>query len=310
MIDLLTLITFVVVTSVVWLLARMLLKPRRTLVPASLLEGTSAADASEARSQAWVESLAGVLPQVAIAGEEELTKDLRRAGYYRPSARLKFFAWRNGLVIAAVLLTGLIVVAIGPQYQQAVIRVLMVGLVAALVLFVLPHVILAIDARRRIGRVSNAMPDALDTISMCLQGGLSLQESLSYVGREMLPVHPDLGLELLMVSQHAEINSFEFAVQQFAGRIDAPEVVSLVSLVTQNQRLGTGIVDSIREFADNLRLKRRQTAEAKAGRAEMFLLFPVVFCLVPSILLILCGPPVLSIIEFLRGPATILGINV
>ena len=142
----------------------------------------------------------------------------------------------------------------------------------------------------------------MDTISMCLHGGISLQECLGYVGQEMMSVHPDLALELLMVGQQAEINSFEFAIQQFAARIDAPEIVALASLVTQNQRLGTGIVDSIREFADSLRLKRRQMAEAKARRAELFLLFPSSFASCHRFL-ILWGPPILNI-DFIRGPGS------
>jgi len=42
------------------------------------------------------------------------------------------------------------------------------------------------------------------------------------VGQELMSVHPDLSLELLMVGQQTDINSFEFAIQQFAARIDAP----------------------------------------------------------------------------------------
>ena len=179
----------------------------------------------------------------------------------------------------------------------------MVGLVAAVMCFSLPRVILAGNAKRRVERISAALPDALDTISMCLHGGISLQECLGFVGQEMMSVQPDLSLELLMVGQQADINSFEFAIEQFAARIDAPEIVAWASLVTQNQRLGTGIVESIQDFADSLRLKRRQMAEAKTGRAELFLLFPIVFCLVPSILLLLWGPPILSLIDFLQVQA-------
>jgi tight adherence protein C len=300
--DITTLAIFAFVTALAWLLTRSLLKPRPTAV------ADSAASAYEDQSSPVVESLAGQLPQKLFVGEE-LDKDLRRAGYYRTYARQRFLALRNGLVILTVLTAGGIVVAIGPKHQKAVVWTLVAGLVAAIFAFSVPRVVLAIQARRRVGRISEALPDALDTIGMCLHGGISLQECLGYVGQEMMSVHPDLGLELLMVSQQTDINSFEFAMQQFAARIDAPEIVSLAAIVTQNQRLGTGIVDSIRDFADNLRLKRRQAAEAKASRAELFLLFPVIFCLLPSILILLWGPPILSLIDFLNGPASPLRIN-
>lgn len=302
MLNLITLATFVFVLGVAWLVMRSLVKPRPTAVA-----GSPAGDYDD-RSSPVMESLARQLPQNLFASET-LDKDLHRAGYYRTYARQRYLAVRNGVVILTVLAAGAIAVAIGPKHQKAVWWTLGAGVVAAIVAFAVPRVVLAIQARRRVSRIRAALPDALDTIAMCLQGGISLQECLGYVGQETMAVHPDLGLELMMVSQQTDINSFDFAIQQFATRIDASEVVALAALVTQTQRLGTRIVDSIRDFADNLRLKRRQMAEAKASRAELFLLFPVIFCLLPSILLLLWGPPILSLIDFIQGPASPLRIN-
>jgi tight adherence protein C len=292
----------VLVMSLVWLFARVLLRPRSTLmaVPASgkgnvLLAG----DPSDDRTGDFVASLAAQFPQT-LFGSEELEKDFRRAGYYRASQRSRYFALRNGLGIMILMAAGAAAVAVGPPHYRA-FWIMAAGVLVAVVGFSLARVFLAITAKHRVERIRAALPDAMDTIGMCLHGGISLQECLGYVGEELMYVHPDLALELLIVGRQAEINSFEFAIQQFAGRIDAPEVIGLASLVTQNQRLGVSIVDSVREFADSLRLKRRQLAEARASRAELFLLFPVVFCLVPSILLLLWGPPILSLIEFVQG---------
>jgi len=53
-------------------------------------------------------------------------------------------------------------------------------------------------------------------------------------------------------------------------------------------------------------LKRRQLAEGKARLAELFLLFPVVFFIVPSVLFLLWGPAVLQLIDYFQnlGPIT------
>jgi tight adherence protein C len=301
MLELITFTIFVFTMSLVWLVTRTLLKPKRTLAAQPGDAFRSPFGDSEPPS-AWVDSLAGQLPQV--FGDDELSKDLRRAGDYRPNARKKFLALRNGIVILIVLTTAAIEVYFYPLHQKAFFWTLVIGSVATILGFSLPRVQLALKAKQRVGRISAALPDALDTISMCLHGGISLQECLGYVGREMAPVHPDISFELVMVGQQADMNTFEVAIQQFANRIDAPEIVAMAAMVAQNQRLGTGIVDSIREYADNLRLKRRQTAEAKANRAELFLLFPIIFCLMPSIFLILWGPPILSLIEFITGPTS------
>ncbi|MGA2066201.1 MAG: type II secretion system F family protein [Thermoguttaceae bacterium] len=299
MLDLLTLATFLFITSLVWLAA--ILLRRRWMVPAGMaLPGAGTGRAADDRfARAVVEGLAAQVPQ-GWTGGEELDKDLRRAGYYRPGARQRLAALRNGLAILVIVAAGAIAVGLGPTRQKGVFWTLGIGALTAILVWSVPRMVLAINARRRVLRIRSALPDALDIINMCLEGGVSLRECLTQVGRETLAVHPDLGIELLIVGQQTEIDSFEFAVQQFAARIDAPEVISLAAIVTQNQRLGTGIAESIREFADNLRLKRRQMAEAKASLAELFLLFPVVFCLVPSVVLLLWGPFVLQLVEHLR----------
>jgi tight adherence protein C len=301
-VNLITIGIFVFVMSLVWLLGRVLLRPHATamVAPMSGRGPARIADGDTDHSSAFVASLAAQFPQTLLGGEE-LEKDFRRAGYYRTIERHRYFALRNGIVILIVFATAGAAVAIGPQHERAAIWTLSAGLLAAIIGFSVPRLLLAVSARQRVERIRTALPDAMDTIGMCLHGGISLQECLGYVGQEMMYVHPDLALELLIVGQQADVNSFEFAIQQFATRIDAPEVVALAAMVTQNQKLGASVIESIREFADSLRLKRRQMAEAKASRAELFLLFPVVFCLVPSILILLWGPPILSLIEFAQG---------
>jgi tight adherence protein C len=306
MLDLITISTFVAVVAFGLFLAWLLFTPRTNAAalgtPAWISAGVPP------KPNPFVESLAGQLPQ-SLFNVEELDKDLRRAGYYRPYAKQRFLALRNSLVILIVIATGITVVSIGPEHQKAVYWTLGIGLTAVLLGYTMPRIILAVNARQRVERIRDSLPDAMDTVTMCLQGGISFQECLKFVGQEMMAVHPDLGLELQIVGQQADINSFDFAIQQFANRIDAPEIVAMASLVTQNQRLGTGIVDSMRDFADSLRLKRRQIAEAQAGRTELFLLFPVVFCLVPSILLLLWGPPILEMLDFLSGPSSPLNVS-
>lgn len=305
MVNLLTATTFVLVMSLVWLVTRIVLRSRQAVPVVDDRPVWQVLVPSKPRGSPFAESLAAQFPETLISsGEEELHRDFRRAGYYGPHARRRFLMFRNGLTILAVFATGGVAVAIGPGHQKAVTWTLVIGLTVAILCFALPRVILAAIARRRVRSISNALPDALDTVTMCLHGGISLQECLGFVGQGLKSVYPDLALELQMIGQHGDINSFEFAVRQFADRIDSPDIVAWASLVTQNQRLGTGIVDSIQEFADSLRLKRRQMAEAKAGRAELFLLFPVVFCLAPSVIILLLGPPILSLIDFLVGPGS------
>ncbi|HVL58301.1 MAG TPA: type II secretion system F family protein, partial [Burkholderiaceae bacterium] len=67
----------------------------------------------------------------------------------------------------------------------------------------------------------------------------------------------------------------------------------------QADRFGTSIADSLRVHADSLRVKRRLRAEELAAKLPVKLLFPLVFCIFPSLLLVLLGPALLQIIRIL-----------
>lgn len=289
MVDLVTLSIFVATGALVWLLARKVIG----FVQDPLGRRLALASAGE--------SYVAAPPGSAASDLNELDRDLRRAGYYRPGARGELFDLRNVLLLTALVVTGLTAFVIGSSRQDLMFCILVIGLLAAAALWGLPRVLIAMQARWRVARVLRGMPDALDIILMCLRGGLPLQQALAHVSREMSGAHADLALELSIIRQHAEMNSIEFALQQFAARIDGVDTTTLASLVAQHQRLGTGLADSLEEYVTDFRAKRRHAAEERAGRSQLALLLPVTLCLVPSVLLLLLGPAAMELWKFLQG---------
>jgi tight adherence protein C len=303
MLDIVTVAAFALIACLAWLFARTIFGFQQGPSPRRL----AAAGPPEIRGPAslggrLVESLAGQLPQAPF-DHGELARDLRRAGCYRPGARSEFLAMRNAWAILAVVLPGILGVAIGPTRQGLVVETIIGGLAVAAVLWSQPRVLLAVRGRRRVERIRNALPNAMDMVSMCVAGGLPLHDALAHVGREIADAHPDLAVELAIIRQQTDLSSLSYAFQQFAERIDIEETAALASLVAQNQRLGIGAVDAICEYADSIRLKRRHLADELAGKAQWRLLFPVVLCLVPSVLILLWGPGILEMWKFFQSLA-------
>ncbi|MCA9204302.1 MAG: type II secretion system F family protein [Pirellulaceae bacterium] len=230
-----------------------------------------------------------------------LDQEIRRAGWYRPTARRDFLSFRNTTVLFVMIICGVIAVGFGPGQRHLAARTVLVGIGGVILCWAIPRIYLRNVGNRRVMRIRRALPDALDLMSMCLTGGLSLTESFAHVSREIEFAYPDLSLELMIVKRQSELRSSDFAFDQFARRIDAPEIISLSSLITQGQRLGTDVVTSIREYADNIRLRRRQTADERSNKAGVKMLFPLTMCLLPSVFIILWGPSALELYTFLRG---------
>jgi tight adherence protein C len=231
---------------------------------------------------------------------DSLNKDLRRAGYYKPSARSEFLALRNVLAIMCVLFTGITAVMVGPERTDLLATILVWGFGAAALAYVLPWLFLKSQVRARLDRIRRGLPDAFDMLTMCLSGGLGINDSLANVSREIYSAHPDLGTELEIVRRQAEMGSLGEAFRQFADRIDIPETAALKGLIHQTERLGSNVVQAVKDFADDIRLRQRQTADERASKAGIKLLFPLVLCLAPATLIILWGPALLELRHFFR----------
>lgn len=252
-------------------------------------------------------ALAEVIPQPARE-VERLEQDLKRAGFYGKTSAVEFRATRN-FVVLGLAVAGL-AAAVAAEPGSALPRTLLIVTgISAVAAYVLPRILLHMQATRRLGSIQRGLPDALDIIRMCLTGGLPLRDCLNRVAQEVESFHPDVAVELEVVRRHADIDSMGKALREFSRRMNAPDVNALASLVSQTERTGTNVAVAVTEFADGIRRQFRQRAEERAGRTTIRMLFPVILCLAPPVFILLLGPPALQLRSFLqeaRNPGGVL----
>jgi tight adherence protein C len=159
-----------------------------------------------------------------------------------------------------------------------------------------------LDSRKKKRQTSfrRSLPDALDLLVICLEGGLSLPGSLRRVGIELRTAHPLLALELNIVQREIQLGSSPGeALQQMGVRTDLEEIRSLASVITQSERFGASLVKSLRVHAETLRLKRHQRAEELAQQASVKVLFPTLLFIFPAVFVVILGPAAFQIMEHL-----------
>ena len=297
-INLVTVGTFLAIGLVVFLLGEMLSGGRRR----SRAVGDAYADhvygQSSARPKAGVFSraMSGTIPQMS-SEIERIERDLKRAGYYAPTALVEYLATRNALIWLVVIATGILAVIAEPGTRTPELLIAG-GAVLAAFGYGLPRLVLNWQARRRVNRIQLGLPDALDIIRMCLSGGLPLRASLNRVSQEIVFFHPDIAVEFEIIRRQADADTMAHALRQFARRIDVPDINALAALVMQTDRLGTHVATAITDYADSVRRACRQRAEERASKTSIKMLFPVVLCLAPPIYILLCGPPLLKLRTF------------
>lgn len=243
-------------------------------------------------------ALAGAIPQ-SEGTLDALEQDLKRAGFYGMNAVTEFLAARNLLVMGIVVTGGGLAVAADPGSTLPQ-TLLIATAVLAVVTYAVPRWLLHVQASGRLARIQRGLPDALDIIRMCLTGGLPLRDALARVSREIDFFHPDVAVELEIVRRHSEADTMSKALKEFARRMNAPDVNALASLVSQSERTGTHVAAAVTEFADSIRRQFRQRAEERASKTTIRMLFPVIFCLAPPVFILLLGPPVLQLRNFVR----------
>jgi tight adherence protein C len=155
--------------------------------------------------------------------------------------------------------------------------------------------------RRRQKNIRRAVPDALDVIVICLEGGVSLNGSFQRVAEELKQAHPLLSSEMAIVLREIQLGrSTGEAMRNFADRFDAEELRSLAAVIIQAERFGASIVEALRVHADDLRLRRHQYAEAEAQKAPVKLVFPTVLFIFPALYIVLMGPAGVQLMEMFR----------
>lgn len=253
-------------------------------------------------------ALAGVVPCTA-AGREQITKDLRRAGFYQRLAFEEFAALRNAMLVGWVFLIGsLAVVAAGPGGDSTP-PILLVGVVGSVLLFSLPRMVLRAKANGRLQEIQFGLPDALDMITMCMSGGLALEHALARVSGELTQTHPALACELRIIGRQTSAGSLDSAMRQFADRIDIPDAQSLAAMTCQTSQQGANMAVAFEEFSDGVRQGRRQRAEERGNKTSIKLLLPLVLCLAPPVYMLLLVPAAMELRSFVlreNGPGGVL----
>ncbi len=158
----------------------------------------------------------------------------------------------------------------------------------------------AINKRREKLRLS--LPDGLDLLSICLEAGLGLDQGIVRVGQELRLSHRELSEELLLINfeQRAGVQR-NAAWQGFAQRANFESARSFVAMLAQTDRFGTPIAKSLGAFSDALRTQRRQKAEEMAAKTTIKLVPPLVFFIFPSMGVVVVGPAVIAVIDFLAN---------
>jgi tight adherence protein C len=259
-----------------------------------------------AKKSNWTETIvkvAGPLARMSSPEGEWENSPLRlrfmNAGIRHPDARLLYFGAKT---LLPLFMAGMTYVALRGFDQASGLTLIFFVFASALIGCYLPNVLLALRIRSRKREIFENFPDATDLMLVCVEAGLGLDAGLSKVADEIKRKSVALAEELHLTNLEMRAGGTrDKSLRNLALRTGVEEIGTFGSMLTQADKFGTNIGDSLRVFADDLRHKRQMRAEEAAAKVPTKMLFPLVLCIFQSVIMVILGPAVIQIVRTL-GP--------
>ena len=281
------------------LIAWIIVTGRKTRLDARLDELTGQAatvphKAGASLAKTTITSVATIIQPSSEEGRSLLRNRLIQAGFYSPVA-MQIFLGVKVLLMAGPALVGLVLGLLGFfGLRYAVLGGACFGIVG----MIGPSFWLDNAKKRWSAGLRRSLPDALDLLVICLEGGLTLQSGMRRISEELRTAHPALSNELLIVQREVQLGLRESdAMTHMAERTDLEEIRSLAGVILQAERFGTSLAKALRIHSEMLRYRRRQNAEEMAQKAGTKILFPTLLFIFPAIFVVILGPAFFQIIH-------------
>lgn len=206
--------------------------------------------------------------------------------------------WDSDRVLAFKALGMLILASLGLLLGLLIGKALIaVGLLfgLAIVGYYIPDLLLYQLAYNRKERISRDLADALDLLTVSVEAGLGFDAALSQVARNS---EGPLAEEFFRILKEMQIGvNRADAFRGLSERTEVPALRAFVAAIVQADAFGIPIANVLRVQARELRIRRSQFIEEKAQKVPVKILFPLIFCILPTLFIIVIGPAGISIVQ-------------
>ncbi|NJL50378.1 MAG: type II secretion system F family protein [Blastochloris sp.] len=223
-------------------------------------------------------------------GEDHVREMLRKAGFRSHGHYVAFLFFRLVTPVILFLLTALYVFVIVPLGISATLKV-MICLAAAYLGIKAPDLFVTNQIQKRWASIKRAFPDALDLLLICVESGMSIEVAFRKVSEE-------IGVQSIPLAEEFTLTTAELsylpdrrtAYENLASRVELDGVKAVCMALTQSERYGTPLAQTLRIMAQENRDIRMTEAEKKAAALPPKLTVPMILFFLPVLFVVILGP--------------------
>ena len=170
-------------------------------------------------------------------------------------------------------------------------------LAGAFIGFFIPDLIILHKVNAKKATIVKVFPETVDLLDMCINAGADFVSAIRWLidKSDYNPFIEQLGIVLNEIQIG---KSRSEALRDLGLRLKIPEISSFVRVINQAERMGTSIEEAFRNLSEDTRSMRFQAGERYAVKASLKIIFPLILCILPAIIIVVAGP---IIIKFAQG---------
>lgn len=236
-----------------------------------------------------LESLGKRISNLVAASDTEIANKFIAAGIYNTKLAYLFVPLKYLLLVVGVALA----ITLGLHFQLEPAQYLVWSLIWGVIVIIAPDTYLAFRTNNIKRKLSSQLPYLLDMMGVCVQTGMTIESSMTYLAQEMVGFDIDMAHMLKRTNERAQIVGLEKAIEELYIRIPTPEFRSFVMTLSQSLRYGSSIYEVLTRLAMDIREIQMLGLEEKIGKLSAKMSVPLILFIMFPIVILTAAPGVM-----------------
>ncbi|EBS3610831.1 TPA: type II secretion system F family protein [Salmonella enterica] len=142
----------------------------------------------------------------------------------------------------------------------------------------------------KIKKISEDMPFIIDTMAVCVQSGMTIENALKYIAENTQQINPEIAMLFDRIVKKTNINGVHDALNELTNDVPSAEVNMFCSALQQSVNYGTSLYNVLITLSQEMREMQLLKVEEKVSSLSAKMTLPMMFFIMFPLLVIVAGP--------------------